>query len=307
MVTILKAVHYGQLVANKFTHDANGGAFRELRLFRALREAILSTKPRYPVEEFHGARSQVIFSACAPWTKSIARCELSDLCIVWFRKYPRPIARITFMQAKRSQHSHSPCIYTGASINENFDGDSTQWYLLHNRPSLMGRFTTFKPPANLLSDALLPSVASYCVFHERATRDYSFFYASADVITASTPTKAGNVQLNASASTPTAFISGFTEQKWACCPRIFGSALFSGLIGSPIHLDGTISSADAAWRSSVRGWLGSILAGAIRNQQVGPVIQAFATTFEVPIAEVTTAAPSRTLLFIQGDEEEAAK
>ena len=300
-----KAYNYGQLLKDEFERRSNGGSFREVRLFRALRKAILATNSNYPVEEFHGTRSQVVFPACPTWTKTIARCELADLCVVWFRRHPQPSARITFLQAKRSTFLHSPCNANGGHINEDFDGNSTQWFLLHNRPTLVGRFQTFQPPSNLLKDALMSSVATYCVFHEESPQKYSFFYASADIVTASMPSRPGQVRLNASAQSFRMQNGGIVEQKWACCPQTFGEALFSGWIGTPFDYDSIASSDDEAWRASVRRWLGSILTSAVQNEQVGPVILAFLATLDLPLGGETTVAPARALLFIQGDENES--
>ena len=299
-----RADDYGQLLRKEFERLSCGSTFREIRLFRALRKAILATAPHYPVEEFHGARSQVVFPACPPWTKSVARCELADLCIVWFRRRPQPCARITFLQAKRSLNSHSPCGGSNVGqINERFGGDSTQWYLLNKRPPLVGRFQTFRPPSNLLKDALLPSVGSFCVFHEPNPQQYSFFYASADVITASPPSMPGHIQLTASSSKMAMTNHGLEELKWACCPFIFGQALFSGLIGTPIDRISVVSREDDAYRTSVRSWLASVLALAVQKEQVGPVIQAFVGMFDMALPEESTTAPARSILFIRGDDE----
>src|SRR5690606_9087573 len=100
MIRTPHAERFEKMLQHGFSRAEDGGSFREVRLFRALRKAILATAPHYPVEEFHGARSQVVFSACPPWTKTVARCELADLCIVWFRRRPKPSARVTFLQAK---------------------------------------------------------------------------------------------------------------------------------------------------------------------------------------------------------------
>lgn len=297
------ATSFGNLLQNNFYQASYGGSFREVRLFRALRKAILRTAPNYSVEELHGARSQVVFSSAPPWTKSVARCELADLCIVWFSPKPQPSARITFMQAKRSCSTHNPCLRKGSTINEQFAGDSTQWHLLHNRPSLLGRFQTFQPPTNLLKDALLPSVASYCVFHELAPQHFSFFYASADAINSSAPLKPGHVQLTATAPLHSVTTSGFVEQKAACCPLVFGCALFSGMIGTPIDHQSAKTKEEKEFRLSVRRWLGSVLATARRGQQIGSVIQTFVDIFEIVVPEVPTLAPARSVFFIQGDAE----
>ncbi len=302
MINNSLAQDFGASLGCEFSRAANRGSFRETRLFSALRKAILATAPRFLVEEFHGTRSQVIFPTCPPWTKNVAQCELADLCIVWFCRRPQLSARITFLQAKRSDVA--PCLCTDGvgSINQRFYGDSTQWFLLHRRPTLVGRFQRFQPPSNLLKDALLPSVATFCVFHRTAPREYGFFYASADVVLASKPSRPGRVQLTASAPARTVKTGYFDEQKWACCPLTFGQALFAGRIGTPIDHQSVASPDDNALRSSIRRWLASVLAGAVQQQRVGPVVQAFIGMFEIPVLEEPTSAPCRSLIFIQGDE-----
>lgn len=303
-----RSEEYGVALAENFAQKSKTARLDEVDLFRALREAMLATTPHFLVEEYHGAVSRVLFPACPPWTNEPARCELSDLCIIWFRKRPRPEARITFLQAKLSKSAHSPCIADG-SINESFIGDSTQWYLLNKRPEIVGCFHTFRPPTNLLKDALLPSVATYGVFHKVPGRGYSFFYASADIIAAATPSKPGDVRLSVPSIAPQAQIGGLTEQKSACCPVIFGEALFSGRIGTPFDYNSVASSNDGAWRDAIRRWLGSTLGNAIRDNQVGPVIRSFIGTLDIQFGESDgeVGSPAKSIMFIQGDDEEVGE
>lgn len=300
----MKSHQFGIELAHNFAVKSKTAKFDEVELFRALREAILSTSPHFPVEEYHGAVSQVLFPARPPWTKIPARCELSDLCIIWFRRRPRPEARITFLQAKRSKETHTPCINFG-SVTETFKGDSTQWRLLNSRPEIIGCFHTFRPPTNLLKDALLPSVATYGIFHRKPKSGYSFFYASADVTSASKPKKPGNVQLTISAVPAQVTVNGLAEQKTACCPYIFGEALFAGRIGTPIDRNAVTSTADEAWRDSVRRWLGSLLGGALRSNREIPIIRSFFNTLDIPHGDgEASALPAKSILFVQGDDAE---
>jgi hypothetical protein len=272
-------------------------------MFRALRTSLLNTAPCFPVEELHGSKSHVVFPACPPWTKPIARCELADFCIVWFRRTPQPCARIAFLQAKRSTSSHWPCIISSRTFKEHFRGDSTQWYLMHKRPKLHGRFSTFQPPSDLLKDAILPSVTSYCIFHGGGSGKYSFFYASADVIRAARPASSpGDVRMTASRRVLKTATAGRAEQKFACCPVTFGEALFDGRIGTPIDQISVLSERDGAWRSSVRTWLLSILATAVQEERIGPVVRSFLGMFEATAGPGrSTALPARSMVFIRGD------
>jgi hypothetical protein len=247
-----------------------------------------------------------MFTAAPPWTKANARCELSDLCIVWFRNKPSPLARITFLQAKLSKSQHSVCAAFNGRISETFVGDSTQWHLLHRRPGILPCFSTFDPPPNLLKNALLPSVGSFCVFHALARRTYSFFYASADVITCSKLTKPGKAKLTAATNQAVVVARGYQEQKWTCCPYTFGVALFQGLIGTPIDRKDIASTRDEMHREEVRHWVASCLATAIRQQQaLGPTVASFLQTMDLPIVDDHfSEVPGRAMIFIRGDDEE---
>lgn len=298
-----RAEEFGHALQERFLQLSANTKPLEIPLFRHLQAALISTSRDFLVEEFHGNRSQVLFPATNPWTKSIACCELSDLCVIWFRERPVLEARVTFIQAKYSKRAHSLCQRVmNTDINERFVGDSTQWYLLNRRPSIIGRYPTFKPPSNLLADAPLPSVCSYCVFHRGASQKFSFFYASADIISASPTTKPGRVKLTAAYNVP--FVSGlFDEQKWACCPFIFGKALYSGYIGAPFHYDHAANEADSRWRSSIRAWLGSILGSVGTELKMNSIVETFRKRFEIPASGAESTIPARSILFIKADDE----
>lgn len=299
-MTSKNAIIFGNSLKQEFIKLSTGVGLYEVPLFQCLQKAILATAPRYRVEEFHGNRAQVVFPACPPWTKPKARCELSDLCIVWFRCKPHPLARITFLQAKRSLRRHSLCHPCSGGMNESFYGNSTQWYLLNKRPTLSGYSSNFNPPNALLKNALLPSVATFGIFYEVASNHYDFFYASADVVDSTTPKHPGCVRLKVSSPVHQTNIHGFDEQKHACCLQIFGAALYDGYIGTPIHWGQVASPSDDEWRRATRKWLSSVLVGA---GNVGTVIKTFISTFDLQQTEGASAVPAKSLLFIQGDDE----
>src|SRR5450432_3830931 len=300
---------FGAALAIEFARRSRRKPLKEIPLFRALHSSIMAIAPRFPVEELHGNRSQVLFTATPPWTRRTGRCELSDLCVVWFRRKPQPEAKITFLQAKLSKSKHNLCQTFNGAISEDFIGDSTQWHLLHRRPWIVACYSTFNPPPNLLKDALLPSIGSFCVFHASSPRKYSFFYASADAVTCPRPATPGKVRLTATAAAGTAVSHGYTEQKWACCPLTFGVALFEGAIGTPIDYNGVISPRDDAHRRGARAWLASCLAGAaVRQQAIGPVVTAFLETFDlVAVTDEPSDMPGRAVIFIRGDDDETSE
>ncbi len=300
----LRSKQYGDLLEKQFQSHSLGKRLGEVPLFQALQASIVSTAPRFPVEELHGRRSHVDFHA-QPWTRPSGRCELCDLCIVWFRRKPTPEGKITFLQAKLSKRPHALCRSWAGPVTEVFYGDSTQWHLLHNRPRIRGSYSTFRPPPNLLEHALLSSIGSFCVFHSKAPQTYDFFYASAAVVTAARPRKAGNVLLKIAASAVAASARSYTEQLWACCPKTFGMALYSGFVGTPFDYNNVVSSRDDSHRDSVRRWLAATLSAAARQQRIGPVVTTFLNTFDLgAVPDQKSNVPGRAIIFIHGEEEE---
>ncbi len=47
----------------------------------------------------------------------------------------------------------------------------------------------------------------------------------------------------------------------------------------------------------------SVLAAAVQTQRIGPVIQAFIGMFDIVVPDQPTTAPTRSILFIQGDDD----
>ena len=292
----IRSSHFGCDFAERFSEESAKVRFFEVPLFRALVRSLSSASNGVQVEELHGSRSQVLFSACPPWTRRVARCELADVCIVWFRLGRRPQVRITFMQAKRSMHSHALCESNPPVPKQEFAGDSTQFHLLTTRPKIVGRFQTFDPPAHLLSDALLPSVGSYCVFHRAPDGTKSFFYASADTLTANSPSSPGRITIESQFAVPVQQHGGFQERKWACCPMIFGAAIHAGHIGTPLDSD-----------PIALGWVKSFVNRASSNAvgDDGRVSRAFLGAFDVVGNNDRAEAPARKILLIQTEPDQS--
>lgn len=286
---------FGVKFAHRFSEESDKVRFFEVPLFRALVRSLASASNGVQVEELHGSRSQVLFSACPPWTRRVACCELADVCVVWFRLGKRPQVRITFMQAKRSTHSHALCEQNPPPAKQSFDGDSTQFHLLTTRPKIVGRFRTFDPPAYLLSDAILPSVGSYCVFHRAPDGTKSFFYASVDTLSANCPSSPGRIRIESRFAVPVQQHSGFQERKWACCPMVFGAAIHAGQIGTPLDPDPV-----------ALGWVKSFVSRAASNAvgDDGRVSRAFLGAFDVVGNNDRAEAPARKILLVQTESDE---
>ncbi|MBX3745676.1 MAG: hypothetical protein KF833_10245 [Verrucomicrobiae bacterium] len=288
--------NFGFEFAERFSRESAKVRFFEVPLFRALVSSLSSVSNSVQVEELHGSRSQVLFSACPPWTRRIARCELADVCIIWFRLGRQPQVRITFMQAKRSNHSHALCEKSPPVPKQAFNGDSTQFHLLTTRPKIVGRFQTFDPPAHLLSNAVLPSVGSYCVFHRAPDGTKQFFYASAAILTADAPSSPGRITIETQFGVPVQHHGSYPERKWACCPMVFGSAIHSGQIGTPLESDRIA----LGWVSSFVSRAASTIVG-----DEGRVSRAFLGAFDVPGNNDRAEAPAKRILLIQTEPEQS--
>lgn len=293
---------FGQKLREEFSVRANAAAFKEIPQFRALQDAIQASSGPFAVEELHGTRSHVRFSGSFPWTVSPACCELSDMCIVWFKSAP-PQARMTLLQAKRSHKKHSLCHPSQTALLEDFYGDSTQWYLLSQRPAIRGRHACFCPPTDLLSGAFLPSIGSFGVFHELPSGKKSFFFVSAAKI-AGPSTKGSHKQLTAMAPKPIEVIAGFKEQQWTCCAYTFGYALYSGLIGTPIHPMPAIVPSGVPRGREVIEWLAAS-ATSLTHGDLGPVARSFFAQFDVALPQpARRQAPARSIVFLRANDDD---
>lgn len=292
----IASYRFGVQFAIHFAGESAKLRFFEVPLFRALIRALSSASKSVQVEELHGSRSQVLFPACPPWTHRIARCELADVCIIWFRLGRRPQVRITFMQAKRSMRSHTLCEALPPIPIHAFEGDSTQFHLLTTRQRIVGRFQAFDPPAHLLSDAVLASVGSYCVFHRATNGAKGFFYASADTLTANAPSSPGRITINTKFGSPMERQGSHEERKWACCPTVFGAAIHAGLVGTPLDSD-----------LVTLGWVKSFVSRAASNAvgDRGRVSRAFLGAFDVAGNNDRAEAPARRILLIQTEPNES--
>ena len=246
-------------IARSFSHNwtelSQKSPFLEIDLFRALNEALVNTSNQIRIEEFHGFNHQVVFAGKDKWSRKIGRCELSDLLIVVFSKKPQPYARMTFIQAKRSQGNFNLCDeYPQHQKVVKFNANLEQWDLLKRRPFIIG-YPPFDPPPELLNGAILSSVGSFIIFNMKNSEEKSFFYISADALKPYGNPSKRNANLVSIAGDCDRKLGAFNEKRIACCPYIFSEALFSGMIGTPIDYLNITTREDEEYRSSARKWL----------------------------------------------------
>ena len=248
-----------QLEASKVTHG-------EIKLFEALQAALRSLKGPFHVEEYHGGGHQVRFTGNVSHARLDARCELSDLMIVSYSQKSAQV-RMTYLQAKfeRDPLAH-PCY---ARLSANLE----QWYLLSQRPSVKPATTTFLPPPDILSSALLPSVGSFGFFYYHPKKGIQLFYASAIELHPLASGRYGKLASMRVCHTQT--VRGHIECQSACNTADFGSSLFRLDIGTPVH-------AAARPSASVRSSLASTLR-ALPQSALAPDILALLGQ-DIPVA-----------------------
>jgi len=231
-----------------------GLSHNEVPLFRAMHKALVGLRCEFEVEEHHGSAHQVTFTGNGAYARTDARCELSDLMIVCFSSITRT-ARLTYLQAKSERATlQSVC-------RRKFSANLEQWFLLKERPLIAG-VGKFKPPNDLLSSALLPSVGSFAFFYKDPTGSFQIYYAAANYMA---PPKGrtysqryGKLQANGPCLVDTS--GTHAECLAACGNRIFAEKLFQLEIGTPI--DPSVNQA-----ASTRNWLSDNLRVTIKQAQ----------------------------------------
>lgn len=207
----------------------------EVDQFRALREAFGALKPRFKVEEYHGARRQVYFNTSQPWLRTRARCELCDLLIISYSPAPVAQVRLMLLQAKLSRESHPGlCSPTGAfHSSTQFVANFEQWDLLSSRPRL-DPTGVFAPPPDLLHSAIVPSVGAFGVFHVTGRGNVDMFYASADTLQPVGHPSKRYGKLATAATAPIRHFGSYADVPACCCLATFGEALFELKLGTPV-------------------------------------------------------------------------
>lgn len=149
-------------INNAISHFRTNSLFTrdgEVPLFRQLAKSILRNSRGIFIDETHGTKATVEFTSSINGKQN---CEISDLILVT-KNTSNGLIRATFWQAKKESQTKWPL--NTSDINFDFKAQFNQWELLSQRPLINGT-SNFKPPSDLLSNALSPSIGSFGVFHE---------------------------------------------------------------------------------------------------------------------------------------------
>lgn len=223
------------MLQHEFRQRSALAKFGEIAQFRALKDAFGALKPKFQIEEYHGAKRQVYFDTTQPWLRSRARCELCDLLIITYSTTGRLQVRLMLLQAKLSRSTHSNlCTSPGLHRRPTaFQGNYEQWDLLSARPRL-DPTKIFTPPPDLLRTAVVPSIGAFGVFHRADSGSVDMFYASADTLrpVGSPTTRYGKLSTTVAPSFRQ--FSGFPDRPICCCLLTFGEALFKLHLGTPV-------------------------------------------------------------------------
>ena len=240
--------------------ESSKSNFSEIQQFRALMRSFHSIGSSFKVEEFHGMKHQVIFTGEGSWGRVPARCEISDLLIISYKKNPEFQARATLLQAKKSNDKHlNLCNGFPNSIPyTDFKANLEQWDLLSRRPHVIP-YTPFACHPEILSGAILPSIGSLGVFYKISSKNYGFFYMSADAAEPLSSPKHKYAKLKTKTLKSSRRINGYAECTYACCLFTFAKALYNLEVGTPIEPENTVSGEDVNYRNIFRGWLRTVL------------------------------------------------
>lgn len=256
----MDAATFATTFKSQFQSLTSGWNPREIPLFQALSSTIKSISTQFSINEYHGASHQVTFTATPPLLRPTPRCELADLMIVAYRTMPSLSIRVTYFQAKSERaYVHTPLC--GRTFN--FCGNVEQWYLLAEKPQIIGS-GTFQPPTDLLTGALLNSIGTFGVFYRQNTGSpYEMFYSAASNL-APANRLVRYSKLNATVPCYQHHWShGYVETVAAGCFEWFAHDLASNFIGSPIEPNP--SAPDSLWRSKIRTWLQGYLQGTLEE------------------------------------------
>lgn len=151
----------GRTFAQDFATNSTGLGKGEITLFQAMHKSMegVAKCPEVVVEEYHGSNHQVTFTGTGTYSRTAARCELSDLLVVVYDRQTMD-ARLSYIQAKSERIvAANACGIAGSRLTANLE----QWDLLARRPRISG-VGSFRPPPDLLSSAPLASVGSFVFF-----------------------------------------------------------------------------------------------------------------------------------------------
>lgn len=238
----------------KFRALTKGLSHAEVPLFRQMHKSLVGLSGNFDIEEYHGTAHQVEFAGNGSFARTNARCELSDLMIVTFSSVTKS-ARLTYLQAKSDRS------ILASVCGHQFSANLEQWYLLEKRPSITG-VGKFNPPADLLSNALLPSIGSFAFFFKDPAGNFQTYYAAANYLTPPKVYSQRYGKLQAIGPCHVQTTATHPECLAACGNHSFAHSLFRLEIGTPI--DSSISQA-----AGTRNWLAANLRASIRVAQQG--------------------------------------
>lgn len=262
------AIALGKTFARSFALNANGLGKGEIVLFRAMQKSLLAIArpPQVVVDEYHGATHQVTFKGSGTYSRTNARCELSDLLVIVYDRQTKD-ARLTYIQAKSER---SVAAHTSGVVGKSLVANLEQWDLLARRPRIAaapgawGRQSSFNPPPDLLSSAQLRSIGSFAFFlHGSSGVDIYYAAASELLRPPRCLSRSGKLIVAADmcqcAPIPEC-LSVYGNAK-------FGAFLFGLMIGTPILTSGRPTTA------SFSTWLAAQLRG-FAPQSAAPVAPA---------------------------------
>jgi hypothetical protein len=256
----VQSASFARELAKAWSRESSKSNFSEVQQFRALMRSFGSLRQPFKIEEFHGMKHQIVFNGKGSWGRPSARCELSDLLIISYKKNPDFQARATLLQAKKSNEKHSSlCSGLPNSIPyTDFKANLEQWDLLSRRPNVLP-YPPFDCHPDILSGAIMPSIGSLGVFHRYSGKDYGFFYIAADLSEPLSSPKRKHAKLKTKTNSRYRTINGYTECTYACCLPTFAEALYKLEIGTPIEQKNCVDKEDESYRNIFRGWLHSVL------------------------------------------------
>lgn len=256
----MKSLLFSRMLESIWRNESSRSNFSEIQQFKALMRSFSSLGGPFRIEEFHGMKHQVVFNGKGSWGRPSARCEISDLLIVSYRKNPEFQVRVTLLQAKKSDQKHAG-LCRGFPIvvpKTDFKANLEQWDLLSRRPDVLP-YPPFDCHPEILSGAILPSIGSLGVFHRISGKNYGFFYMSADIAEPLSSPKRKYAKLKTKKEKRSRKIDGYDECTYACCLPTFAKALYELKIGTPIEPKNWVSEKDKNYRNIFRGWLTSLL------------------------------------------------
>lgn len=228
-------MNFGKQLSNEFHNLTGDGKFCEVELFTKLQDAFLNLKNckyQYAIDIIHGSKSFVSFECNATYAPpinigNIVTCELADMMFVVFSSKNKTI-RLMYLQNKKGTQY------------DKFQADLLQLNLLRERRPI----TSTKLPAcvfdneNILSEALLPSIASYGVFYndsKSAKTEMAYYPACCiEPISKKGKTKRRTVQYKGDGFSTVIKKHKFEETQGEKTLLGFGNALVNMQIGTPI-------------------------------------------------------------------------